>query len=167
MKRAQSFLIAAVLIFPFCCAICSWAAPAAAPAKNSIDVSITGDNPWADSGMDVNAGDKLHITVKGTVDFKDKAGVGPEGAQRGWADTLRALSVSSAGRGALVGQVGNDRAATPFLVGADATITSPTTGRLYLGVNQDQFTKPTAGKFEIHIDRTPATAAAATRPTMI
>jgi hypothetical protein len=161
MKRAQSFLIAAVLIFPFCCTISSSAAPAAAPAKNSIDVSITGDNPWVDSGMDVNAGDKLHITVKGTVDFKDKAGVGPEGAQRGWADTLRALSVSSAGRGALVGQVGNDRAATPFLVGADATITSPTTGRLYLGVNQDQFTKPTAGKFEVHIDRTPATAAAA------
>ena len=111
--------------------------------------------------MDVNAGDKLHITAKGTVDFKDKAGVGPAGAQRGWADTLRALTVSSAGRGALVGQIGNDRAATPFLVGADGTITAPTSGRLYLGVNQDQFGKPTAGKFAVHIDRTAATVAAA------
>jgi len=111
--------------------------------------------------MDVNAGDKLHITAKGTVDFSDKTGVGPAGAQRGWADTLRALSVSSAGRGALVGQIGNDRAATPFLVGVEGTITSPTNGRLYLGVNQDQFSKPTAGKFEVHIDRTAAPAAAA------
>ena len=161
MNRIRLFVFAFVLAFPFCCAHSLPAAPAEAAARNSIDVSITGDNPWVDSGMDVNAGDKLHIAAKGTVDFKDKAGVGPAGAQRGWADTLRALSVSSAGPGALVGQVGNDRAATPFLVGTDATITSPTTGRLYLGVNQDQFTKPTAGRFEVHIDRTPAPAAAA------
>ena len=111
--------------------------------------------------MDVKAGDKLHITATGTVDFTDKSGVGPAGAQRGWADTLRALSVGSAGRGALVGQIGNDRAATPFLVGADKTITAPTAGRLYLGVNQDQFSKPSGGKFEVHIDRTAASTMAA------
>jgi hypothetical protein len=119
------------------------------------------DTAWIDTGMDVGPGDKLHITAKGTVDFKDKTGVGPEGAQRGWADTLRALSVTSAGRGALVGQIGNDRAATPFLVGPDSTITAPSAGRLYLGVNQDQTSKPTAGKFEVHIDRTTAPPAAA------
>ncbi|HZM08893.1 MAG TPA: LssY C-terminal domain-containing protein [Candidatus Limnocylindrales bacterium] len=164
MKRAQSFFIAAILIFPFWCANSLSAAPppaAATATAKSVDVSINGDSLWIDTGMDVNPGDKLHITATGTVDFSDKTGVGPAGAQRGWADTLRALSVSSAGRGALVGQVGNDRAATPFLVGADATITSPTTGRLYLGVNQDQTSKPTAGKFEVHIDRTAAPAAAA------
>src|ERR1039458_220930 len=127
MKRAQSFLIAAVLSLPLWYATPMPAAAAAATAK-SVDVSINGDSPWIDTGMDVNAGDKLHITATGTVDFKDKAGVGPAGAQRGWADTLRALSVETAGRGALVGQIGNDRAATPFLAGADATITSPTTG---------------------------------------
>jgi hypothetical protein len=159
VKRVQSFLIATVLIFPFCCANPLPAVAAAAAATtNSLNVTVTGDNPWIDTGMDVIAGDKLHIAATGTVDFKDKAGVGPEGAQRGWADTIRALSVSSAGRGALVGQIGNDRAATPFLVGADSTITSPTAGRLYLGVNQDQFAKPTAGKFEVHIDRTAASA---------
>ena len=161
MRQIHSVVVAFILALPFCCAYSLPAGPAAAAAKNSVDVSINGDNPWVDTGMDVNAGDKLHITATGAVDFKDKTGVGPEGAQRGWADTLRALSVSSAGRGALVGQIGNDRAATPFLVGADTTITSPTTGRLYLGVNQDQFTKPTAGKFEVHIDRTAAIAAAA------
>jgi len=161
MKRARSFLIAAVLVISLWCGSPCSAALAAATSKNSADVTVNGDNPWIDTGIDVNAGDKLHITAKGTVDFSDKTGVGPAGAQRGWADTLRALSVSSAGRGALVGQVGNDRAATPFLVGADNTITAPSAGRLYLGVNQDQFSKPTAGKFDVHIDRTAAPAAAA------
>ena len=161
MKRAWSFLIAVVLIFPLWWANSLSAAANQATTAKSADVTVNGDNPWIDTGMDVNAGDKLHITATGTVDFKDKPGVGPEGAQRGWADTLRALSVSSAGRGALVGQIGNDRAATPFLVGADGTITAPTTGRLYLGVNQDQFSKPTAGKFEVHVDRMAASTAAA------
>src|SRR5450755_1328026 len=159
MKHARSFLMLAVLSFPLWTAG-SLLAAAAATAK-SVDVSINGDSPWIDTGMDVNPGDKLHITATGTVDFSDKTGVGPAGAQRGWADTLRALAVSSAGRGALVGQIGNDRAATPFLVGADGTITSPSAGRLYLGVNQDQTSKPTAGKFAVHIDRTAAPAAAA------
>ncbi len=162
MKRTRLFVMAAFLVLPLLCASSSLAAANA--TANSADVTINGDSAWIDTGMDVNPGDKLQITAKGTVDFKDKAGVGPEGAQRGWADTLRALSVTSAGRGALVGQIGNDRAATPFLVGADATITSPTAGRLYLGVNQDQFGKPTAGKFEVHIDRT-AAPAAASNPT--
>jgi hypothetical protein len=129
------------------------ASPATSPA--SLNVTISADTPWVDTGMDVTAGDKLHITATGTVNFSDKPGVGPAGAQRGWADTLRALSVTSAGRGALVGQIGNDRAATPFLVGADGTIVVPFAGRLFLGVNQDATSKPTGG-FAVHIDRTAA-----------
>src|SRR5580765_192766 len=167
MKRARWFPIVAGLTLSL--AYCALSAPvsaaaAAAAATTSADVTITGDSQWVDTKVDVIAGDKLHITAKGTVDFSDKPGVGPEGAQRGWADTLRALSVPSAGRGALVGQIGNDRAATPFLVGADGTIVVPFAGRLYLGVNQDQFSKPTAGKFQVHIART-AASAAGTSPT--
>jgi hypothetical protein len=134
---------------------------AAASTANSLNITVTGDKVWVDTGMDVKSGDKLHITAKGTVDFSDKTGVGPDGAVRGWKDTLRALSVPSAGRGALVGEIGNDAAATPFLVGADGTVLAPDSGRLFLGVNQDQFSKPTAGKFEVHIDRTSAAAATA------
>jgi hypothetical protein len=165
MKPARWILFATILSIPFSCATpvsaTPFAAEATAASSKSADVAVNGDNPWIDTGMDVKTGDKLRITATGTVDFSDKPGVGPDGAQRGWADTLRALSVPSAGRGALVGQIGNDRAATPFLVGKDGTITSPTNGRLYLGVNQDQFSKPTAGKFNVHIDRTAASATAA------
>ncbi len=44
--------------------------------------------------MDVTAGDKLHITATGTVDFSDKKGVTPAGAPREWKDTLRDLTRS-------------------------------------------------------------------------
>jgi len=132
--------------------------------EKSANVSVEGDKKWVDTGMDVAAGDKLHITATGTVDFSDKKGVTPAGAPREWKDTLRDLMVLSAGRGALVGQVGNDRAATPFLVGADGTITVVASGRLYLGVNQDSFYKA-SGSYKVHIDRTPAPKSAATSST--
>ncbi len=123
---------------------------------NGKTVTVASNVPWTDTGIDVNAGDKLHITASGTVDFSDKSGVGPAGAERGWKDTVLALSVPSAGRGALVGKVGNDPAALPFLIGAAGTVTVPAAGRLFLGVNQGEFSKPTSGKFEAKIERTPA-----------
>jgi len=150
-----------VLVLGMTCSVSSpdAAADNQAATEKSASVSVEGDKKWVDTGMDVTAGDKLHITATGTVDFSDKKGVGPAGAARDWKDTLRDLMLLSAGRGALVGQVGNDRAATPFLVGADGTITVMASGRLYLGVNQDSYFKA-SGKFDVHIDRTPATKAA-------
>ena len=130
----------------------------AASAK-SLNVSIPGDKRWVDTGMEVTAGDKLHITASGTVDFSDAKGIGPDGAPRSWKDTLRDFMVPSANRGALVGQVGNDRAATPFLVGADNTVTVLASGRLFLGVNQDSYFAA-SGAYEVHIDRTAAPKAA-------
>ena len=88
-------------------------------------VTVTGDKTWIDTGMDVSTGDKLHITATGTVNMGNNTGVTPNGVQRGWVDTLRPLTVPSAGRGALVGRIGNSDAATPFLVGADGTVLAP------------------------------------------
>jgi hypothetical protein len=102
--------------------------------------------------MDVEAGDKLHITATGTVNMGNNSGVTADGAARGWVDTLRALTVPSAGRGALVGRVGSSDAATPFFIGADGTVQAPIAGRLYLGINQDSMQTPD-GKYEVHIDR--------------
>lgn len=124
----------------------------------TLNLTVTGDKQWIDTGMDVKAGDKLHITAKGTVALPDKSGIGPDGASRGWKDTLRTLTVPSAGRGALVGQIGIDPAATPFFIGADGTITVPVAGRLYLGINQTGASELT-GKFEVHIEHTSAAAA--------
>ena len=104
MKIASWILLATVLSF-------SWGsgAPvyAAASDTKSANVTVTGDKTWIDTGMDVNSGDKLHITAKGTVTMGKDTGITPNGVQRGWLDTLRPLTVPSAGRGALVGRFGN------------------------------------------------------------
>ena len=138
------------------------ASPAPAASAASLDVTVAGSPKWVDSGMDVNAGDKLHITAKGTVTMGKDTGITAAGATRGWVDTLRPLMVPSAGRGALVGRIGNSDAATPFVVGTDGTVTVPVSGRLYLGINQDATQAPT-GQFRVHIDRTATTAAAAAK----
>jgi len=134
----------------------------ATSASNSKSVTVSGSPQWTDTGMDVQPGDKLHITAEGTVTMGNNTGVTADGAQRGWVDTLRALMVPSAGRGALVGRIGNSNATTPFLVGADGTITAPAAGRLYLGINADSTQSP-VGQFTVHIDRTPASATATTQ----
>jgi LssY C-terminus len=160
MKSALWILIAALLGSLF------FITPTATAAASSTSKSVTinGSPKWVDTGMDVTAGDKLHITAKGTVTMGKDTGITAAGAQRGWVDTLRPLMVPSAGRGALVGRVGNSDAATPFVVGTDGTVTVPVAGRLYLGINQDATQAPT-GKYDVHIDRTPATAAAAASKT--
>lgn len=165
MKLARPILIAiTVAVLPLCCA-----GPAAAVAlpfatntanSTSLNVTVSGSQTWIDTGMDVQAGDKLHITAKGTVNMGNNSGITADGAARGWVDTLRALTVPSAGRGALVGRVGNSDAATPFFIGADGTMQAPIAGRLYLGINQDSMQTPD-GKYEVHIDRTAASATTA------
>jgi|ERR1035437_1097048 hypothetical protein len=122
MKIAGWILLAAVFSSP-CCSGRAYAAvaPASPADSKSANLTVTGDKTWIDTGMDVNAGDKLHIGATGTVNMGNNTGVTPNGVQRGWWDTLRPLTVPSAGRGALVGRIGNSDAATPFLVGADGT----------------------------------------------
>ena len=164
MKRWSSTLslLLATALLP--CALSAYApgAPlAVSPAnKNSLQLSISGSPQWVDTGMDVQPGDQLHITAQGTVDMGENTGITAAGAQRGWGDIVRALMVPSAGRGALVGRIGNSEAATPFLIGADGTVQAPIAGRLYLGINSDSTQTPD-GKYEVHIDRTPGSAAAA------
>ena len=119
----------------------------------SRNLKVNGSPRWIDTGMDVQPGDKLHITAKGTVDIGSNNAVTADGAQRGWKDTLRALMVPNAGRGALVGRIGDSEAATPFFIGTDGTVDAPIAGRLYLGINSDSSLNPD-GTYDVHIDRT-------------
>ena len=134
------------------------ARPAARASQS--DVTVSGSK-WVDTGVDVRAGDQLHITASGTVTMGNNTGVTADGAARGWMDTLRALMVPSAGRGALVGRIGDSDAATPFLVGADGKVAAPVAGRLYLAINQDSTQTP-EGTFKVHIAVTASTTVAST-----
>jgi LssY C-terminus len=132
--------------------------------KKEIDVSASApaDQQWTDSGVDLKAGDLVTITATGSVQYDGARTTGPEGLARGWMDLIMQFPVNAAGRGALVGRIGDSPAARAFLVGANATKTAPIAGHLFLGINQMPST-PGTGSFHVVIERkagvAPTTAA--------
>ena len=103
----------------------------------SQEVQITGDQDWVDTGIDVQPGEHIVVTATGKLRYGDaKEDNGPDGIARGFRDLLRVLPFNDAGRGALIGRIGDKDAAQPFLVGAHRDVVAPVAGRLALGINQ-------------------------------
>ena len=99
---------------------------------------------WIDTNIDVTAGDALHISATGQLQYSNaQQANGPGGLPRGFADLIRNLPVNSAGRGALVGRIGSIEAARPFLIGELMNSQAPVTGRLFLSINQTSFDQAT------------------------
>jgi LssY C-terminus len=103
----------------------------------SQEVQLTGEESWLDTGIDVQAGEHVVITTTGTLRYADQqADNGPDGIARGFKDLLRILPFNNAGRGALIGRIGDKDTAQAFLVGAHKDIVSPVNGKLSVGINQ-------------------------------
>ncbi len=117
----------------------STAPPPPAPSKArklSYELDVAGGQQWTDTGVDLQPGDHLALSAAGTIQNGQFGSAGPNGLSRNWEDLLFALPVNAAGRGALVGRIGNDAAAVPFLLGAQKEMDVRTAGRLFLGINQ-------------------------------
>src|SRR2546425_12332273 len=115
------------------------AASQSPPGKKRIsqEVQITGEELWLDSGIDIQAGEHVLITATGKLRYADaKDDNGPDGLARGFRDLLRVLPFNEAGRGALIGRIGDKDTAQPFLIGARRDVLSPIAGRLSVGINQ-------------------------------
>jgi hypothetical protein len=103
----------------------------------SQEVQITGEQSWSDTGIDIQPGEHIVITATGKLRYADaKEDNGPEGITRGFKDLLRILPFNGAGRGALVGRIGDAEIAQPFLLGAHRDYVAPVAGRLAIGINQ-------------------------------
>jgi hypothetical protein len=103
----------------------------------SQEVQLTGEATWLDTGIDVQAGEHVLVTASGKLRYADaKDDNGPEGLPRGFKDLLRVLPFNEAGRGALIGRVGDKDVAQPFLVGARRDVLAPVSGRISVGINQ-------------------------------
>jgi hypothetical protein len=103
----------------------------------SQEIQLTGEESWLDSGIDIQAGERVLITATGKLHYADaKEDNGPEGLGRGFKDLLRVLPFNEAGRGALIGHIGDKDTAQPFLIGARREVVAPVSGRLSLGINQ-------------------------------
>src|SRR5262245_56386008 len=132
--------------------------PSAAPSKPAgkkllaKDFTLTGDSLWTDTGIDLQPGEQVVITAKGTFRYADaKTDNGPEGLSRGFKDLLRILPFNDAGRGALIARIGDADTAQAFLVGATKDIVSPIMGRLALGINQAK-SDTGEGTYTVHLE---------------
>jgi hypothetical protein len=132
-------------------------------AQTKREIDIKGGAVWTDTNIDVRAGDTIRITATGSLQYADAAqACDPGGLPRGWKDLLRQFPYNDAGRGALVGRIGDSDAARPFLIGPRTERPAPVSGRLYLGLNQGSNDRPD-GSFHVVIETVarPKTAAAA------
>jgi hypothetical protein len=103
----------------------------------SQEVQLTGEASWLDTGIDVQAGEHMLVTATGKLRYADaKDDNGPEGLPRAFKDLLRVLPFNEAGRGALIGRIGDQDIAQPFLIGARRDVLAPVSGRISVGINQ-------------------------------
>jgi hypothetical protein len=132
-----------------------------------VNASPSTGQQWTDSGLDLKTGDVLTFTATGSVQYEGaQSAAGPNGLSRGWMDLVMQFPVNSAGRGALVGRIGDSAAARAFLVGARSSKTAPIAGHLFLGVNQMPSSTGT-GSFHVVIERKAGAAAKASGPTAV
>ena len=114
--------------------------PASTPSSKlrvSQEVQLSGDSTWVDAGVDVKAGEHVVATATGTLRYADQqTDTTPAGIARGFKDLLRNLPFNEAGRGAVIGRIGDKDTSQPFLIGAKRDLVSPLSGRLSIGINQ-------------------------------
>ncbi len=108
-----------------------------------------------DTGIDLRTGDQVTISASGNVTAGRRAGVvSPDGGRQSAAGVFGASSypVPTAGVGALIGYIlsSNGQTTQPFFVGSQLVFTAATDGRLYLMVNDDNYTD-NSGSFSARI----------------
>ena len=130
-----------------------------APIEKTIEVP--GNSRGTDTGIDLRSGDTVTITATGNIVAGRRAGsVTPDGGNVGFGSIAGAYPVSGAGVGALIGYIRltNGQITQPFLVGSQQTITAPVDGRLFLLINDDNYSD-NSGSFQVRISYTPSSTA--------
>src|SRR5260370_21624222 len=103
----------------------------------SQEVQLTVQESSIDTGIDVQAGEHVLVLATGKLRYVDaKDDNGPDGLPRGFKDLLRVLPYNEAGRGALIGLIGDKDIARPFVIAARRDVAAPPSGRLSVGINQ-------------------------------
>jgi hypothetical protein len=104
---------------------------------NGRTVQVNANQPWTDTGIDVNVGDKVAFQANGEITFGRSAGMTatPDG-NPGFHDAK--YPDPKVPVGALIGRVGQK--GQPFGIGSQAQpLPMPASGRLYLGVNDNDY----------------------------
>jgi hypothetical protein len=112
-------------------------------------VRVEANRAWTDTGLVVNAGERISFNVDGTVAFGTGAGMtaGPDGNKE--MPPNARFAVPNMAVGGLIGRISNGR---PFAIGSVRSLDMPVGGRLFLGVNDDHFEDNSDG-FNVEIYR--------------
>jgi hypothetical protein len=97
-------------------------------------INVDARQPWTDTGLTVNQGDRVSFQSSGQINYGKSAGMtaSPDGAQ----GTNPRYPDPTVGVGALVGRIGTN--GKPFGIGSQTSVVMPGSGRLYLGVNDNE-----------------------------
>ena len=105
--------------------------------RTSQEVQLSGDSSWVDTGIAVQPGEHVVATATGSLRYAEQqTDTTPAGMARGFKDLLRNLPFNEAGRGAVIGRIGDKETSQPFLIGTKRDLVSPLSGRLSIGINQ-------------------------------
>jgi murein DD-endopeptidase MepM/ murein hydrolase activator NlpD len=110
-------------------------APARGSADTSTQVSVQGNQAWTDTGIDLTLGSNVTITASGTIRI---AGSDPGKTPAGGPECSASSDFVAPGLPcwSLIGRIGSG---TPFYVGTATGFSVTTSGRLFLGVNDNSF----------------------------
>ena len=141
MRSALRLAFSPILICAPCLPLAlAWQDSAPAPQAKQIaskSFTLKGSDAWTDTGITLEPGQRIVVTAEGTMRYADaKEDNGPEGLTRNFKDLIRILPFNDAGRGALIGRIGDADIAQPFLLGAHKEVVAPVGGKLSLGINQ-------------------------------
>jgi hypothetical protein len=122
------------------------------PQEYSFDVA--GTSRGTDTALDLRVGDQITITATGRIIAGRRLGeVGPEGGRTsGFGSIVGTRPVPSVGPGALIGyfRLPSGQMSQPFLIGSQLTLSVPADGRLYLAINDDDYSD-NGGAFKVTI----------------
>jgi PA-IL-like protein len=116
---------------------------------NGTTVNVPANVPWTDTGITVNAGDRVMFQASGQINYGQSAAQSatPDGAGERRAN----YPDPTVPVGALIGKVGNN--GKPFAIGGQRqALGMPGSGRLFLGVNDNE-RQDNSGTFTVVIAR--------------
>jgi hypothetical protein len=123
------------------------AAAQAPPTASGITVRVDSQEPWTDTGLTVNQGDRVTFLANGRIQVRSGLTATPDGSaeratdqggnRRGSRRDSRGYPSPGAPVGALLGQIGDG---APFGIGMQTQpLPMPASGRLMLGINDNDF----------------------------
>lgn len=110
------------------------------------EIVVNADNAWTDTGIDVRSGQSVYFRAQGRITWGKDRRDGPEGEKNSPNNPGR--PIPSRPGGSLIGRIG---ASDVFFVGAEsAPFRMRSSGRLYLGINDDVLSD-NSGNFRIMV----------------